>query len=98
MLLHCIVSPYDEDSVLLLLILPFPIIISEAFFNKYLWYSNGNSFNHTELAICDFYLNMAGHMVGQMSNMDISYGSIEYIFSVFQVALLEKKIPQTLSY
>lgn len=37
-------------------------------------------------------------MVGQMSNMDISYGSIEYIFSVFQVALLEKKNPQTLSY
>ena len=33
-----------------------------------------------------------------MSNMDISYGSIEYIFSVFQVALLkEKKNPTTLS-
>ena len=30
-----------------------------------------------------------------MSNMDISYGSIEYIFSVFQVALLkEKKTPE----
>ena len=26
-----------------------------------------------------------------MSNMDISYGSIEYIFSVFQVALLKEK-------
>ena len=30
-------------------------------------------------------------MVGQMSNMDISYGSTEYIFSVFQVVLLKKK-------